>query len=142
MNITLFAGDFVDIESKMDIVNNSIRKLHKLPNHRQCIALSRAARDHASYMANAHDNGYEDFAHRGGNGSPGTRAGLYGYNGVVRENIARSYTSVETVFDAWCKSAPHYATIVSDTVDVGYGYAIAKDGTRYWVCVYGTQSTE
>jgi uncharacterized protein YkwD len=89
-------------------------------------------------MARMHNHGTEDFDHRGGNGSPGARAGLYGYDGIVRENIARSYISVEAVFDAWCDSESHYASILSDTADVGYGYAIARDGTKYWVCLYGT----
>ncbi len=100
-------------------------------------SLTKAAQDHAWYMARMHDKGDEEFEHRGGNGSPGKRAARHSYEGVVVENIARGYRSVDDVFKAWEKSADHKDAIYSDTTEVGFGYAVAKDGTTYWVSLYG-----
>ncbi len=112
--------------------SNKIRTDNKLTAHRLSEDLTRAAQDHAWYMARMHDRGTEDFEHRGGNGTPGQRAARFGYEGTVKENIARGYDSVGQAFAAWLKSPTH-----SDTDDAGFGYAQAKDGTTYWVGVYG-----
>jgi uncharacterized protein YkwD len=100
-------------------------------------SLVKAAQDHAWYMARMHDKGEEDFNHCGGNKTPGQRAAAYGYEGVVKENLARNYTTIDKTFAAWLDSPGHRSTIFSDTTQVGFGYAIAKDGTTYWVAVYG-----
>lgn len=117
--------------------NNELRKSHKMPEHFQSEPLTKAAQDHAWYMARMHDKGDEDFNHRGNNGSPGVRAGRYEFEGSVKENIARGYKSIEKTFLAWEESEDHKDAIYSDTTEAGFGYAIAKDGTTYWVAVYG-----
>jgi uncharacterized protein YkwD len=117
--------------------NNELRKEHKMLEHTKSEALTKAAQDHAWYMARRHDKDDEDFNHRGGNGAPGERAARYGYEGSIKENIARGYRSVEKAFIAWQESEDHKDAIYSQTIEVGFGYAVAKDGTTYWVAVYG-----
>ncbi len=117
--------------------NNELRKKSGLGKQGLSEELTKAAQDHAWYMARRHDLGNEDFNHRGDNGTPGKRAARFFYEGTVKENIARGYMSVEGTFEAWLKSETHKDAIYSDMIDVGFGYAIAKDGTTYWVGIYG-----
>lgn len=114
-------------------VDTSIRVdvLHKNPHHIS-ETLTKAAQDHAWYMAETHD-----FEHYGKNGTPGVRAARYGYRGIVRENIAKGHESITDVFDAWRNSPEHWNSIKYDFVEVGFGYAIASDNTTYWVALYG-----
>lgn len=118
-------------------LNKEIRKKHDLSPQNQSDKLTKAAVDHAKYMVEKHDLGYDDFNHRGNNGSPGTRAAKYGYIGVVSENIARGFSSIDKMFTAWVNSKSHYNTITGDTVDIGVGIAISKDGVMYVVVLYG-----
>jgi uncharacterized protein YkwD len=117
--------------------NNAIRQDKGLAANTFSESLGKAAQAHAWYMARQHDRGDEDFNHRGGNGTPGQRAAKHGYNGLVKENIGRGYKSVEAVFEAWLKSTQHKDALLSEMADAGFGYAIAKDGTTYWVAIYG-----
>ncbi len=121
----------------MCVANNKIRKEKTLANHTLLEELTKAAQDHAWYMARMHSNGDEDFNHRGGNGNPGIRASRYAFQGTVKENIARGYNTIDDTFKAWLTSDSHKEAICSDTEMVGFGYAIASDGTTYWVAVYG-----
>ncbi len=126
-----------ELVQKLHETNNKIRTLQKSSKQDLSPSLTKAAQDHASYMAKMHDLGEEDFNHRGGNGTPGKRAAYYQYEGTVKENIARGYQTVGGVFEAWLSSSSHREAITSDTTDVGFGIAAAKDGTIYWVAVYG-----
>ncbi len=99
-------------------------------------SLTRAAKSHADYMAKT-----SDFAHRGDNGTPGTRAAKAGYDGEVSENIGRGYASVEDVFKAWRNSKSHWESIQADYKEVGFGFAVARDGTTFWVVLYGNPSS-
>jgi len=117
---------------RMHHVNNSIRQRFSLPTQSLSPRLTRAAQYQAEYMAKTHE-----FSHYV-NGSPGIRAGKYGYDGVVVENIARSYFSVEETFYAWVDSPEHWHALSGSDAEVGYGYSIAADGTTYWVALYGT----
>ncbi len=117
--------------------NITVRNLNKKFGQPLNEFLTNAAQEQAWYMAATHDRGEEDFNHRGNNGSPGTRAAKHKYYGIVKENIARGYMSVDETFDAWQKSDSHRDAILAETTDVGFGYAIAKDGTTYWVALYG-----
>ena len=38
----------------------------------------------------------------------------------------------------WQASGAHYASIVSNTTDAGFGYAVSASGTAYYVGIYGT----
>ncbi len=125
------------IISEMLVKNNSLRSVKGLTKQHFSESLALAAQDHAWYMAYQHDKDNEDFEHRGNNGTPGRRAARYCFRGVVKENIARGYMTVGKVFEAWESSSRHYDAIYSETSEVGFGYAVAKDGTTYWVGLYG-----
>ena len=82
-------------------------------------------------MARTHD-----FSHYS-NGGPWARALKYGYQGSIRENIAMGQRSIDSAFTDWRNSGGHWASIISNTTDAGFGYAISADGTQFWVGVYG-----
>lgn len=111
--------------------NNAMRAALGLPPHRINPELTRAAQDHAWFMART-----GQFSHESNLG-PSGRARKYRYRGLVRENIAWNYRGVSSVFHGWQTSAGHWANIISPTVDAGFGYAIAADGSTYWVGMYG-----
>ena len=115
--------------------NNLIRGRMGLRPHRMNPALTRAAQDHANYMAAT-----GSFSHYT-NGGPQYRAQRYGFRGGVRENIAFNQRSVDSAFATWQASGAHMASIVSGTTDAGFGYAVAPNGATYWVAVYGTDPT-
>ena len=110
--------------------SNDVRRRMGLRPHRLNPALTKAAQDHANYMAQT-----AQFSHYT-NGGPQYRAGKYGFRGGVLENIAYGTRSVNSTFAMWEGSGGHYASIVSGTTDAGFGYAIAPNGQCYWVGVY------
>ena len=110
--------------------NNEIRRRIGLRAHRMNPALTKAAQDHANYMART-----GDFQHYS-NGGPQGRASRYGFRGGARENIAWNYRGVDSAFQAWVTSSGHYASLVSNTSDAGFGYAVANNGATYWVGMY------
>jgi len=114
--------------------NNRIRIKEKLEEHRISAILTSAAQDQAIYMARTHD--FEHLTKT--NDSPGVRAARYGYSGLVRENLGRKYKTIARVFYEWAESPEHWESIIGDFIEVGFGYAIAEDGTQYWVSLYGT----
>jgi len=120
---------------KMLFKNNLLRKTVGLRAHRIHPQLTKAAQDHAEYMART-----GDFNHYGGNGDPDGRAQRYGYKGGALENIAMGYGDIESCFEGWHYSRGHWASIVSDTPVAGFGFAISTEGTPYWVGMYGYQA--
>jgi hypothetical protein len=96
-------------------------------------ALAAAAQDHANYMART-----GQFSHYT-NGSPQSRANKYGFGGGVLENIAMG-GGLDNAFVMWTNSGAHYASIVSNTTDAGFGYAVGPNGGTYFVGIYGTGS--
>jgi hypothetical protein len=112
--------------------SNEIRRGVGLFGHRMNPALTKAAQDHANYMAQT-----GQFSHYV-NGGHQYRASKYGFRGGVRENIAMGTGSVEGAFGMWHASGGHYASIVSGTTEAGFGYAVSPSGTPYWVGVYGS----
>jgi Cysteine-rich secretory protein family len=115
--------------------SNDVRRRLGLRPHRINPALTKAAQDHANYMAQT-----GQFSHYT-NGGPQYRAGKYGFRGGVLENIAYGTRSVNSTFDMWVGSGGHYASIVSGTTDAGFGYAIAPNGQCYWVGVYANRAS-
>ena len=113
--------------------NNNIRRRIGLRPHRMNPALAAAAQDHANYMART-----GQFSHYT-NGSPQSRANKYGFGGGVLENIATG-GGPDTAFSMWQGSGAHYASIVSNTTDAGFGYAVGSNGATYFVGIYGTGS--
>jgi uncharacterized protein YkwD len=122
----------------MLLKNNRLRNNRDLPSHTISLVLTKAAQDQAEYMSKTHD-----FEHQAkNNGSPGSRAARYGYSGTVRENIGRGHTTVDEVFQQWKDSPSHWASIISDFKEVGFGHASSEDGVQYWVAVYGTSKNK
>ena len=93
--------------------------------------LTQAAQDHARYMART-----GNFSHQS-NGGPEGRATRYGFSGLSGENIAMGQPTVASAFQSWRSSSGHWANIISGATLAGFGYAIAPDGSTYWVAVYG-----
>ena len=111
--------------------NNSMRTRQGLRPHRINPELTKAAQDHAVYMAKT-----GSFSHYS-NGGPQGRAAKWGFKGMVRENIAMGQHNVDHAFSTWQGSSGHWASIVSQTTDAGFGYAVSPNGQGYWVAVYG-----
>jgi uncharacterized protein YkwD len=116
----------------MLVRSNDVRRSLGLQPHRVNPALTKAAMDHAKFMA---ATGH--FSHDA-NGGPQNRALRHGFRSGVRENIAYGTRTIDYTFEAWVDSPGHYAAIISDTTDAGFGYAISPNGVGYFVGVYGT----
>ena len=112
--------------------SNLIRRNAGLRPQRINPALTKAAQDHANYMAST-----GDFSHYT-NGGYQYRAQKYGFKGGVLENIAAGFGTVDGAFNTWQSSGAHYASIVSGTSEAGFGYAVGPNGGTYWVGVYGS----
>lgn len=113
--------------------NNNIRRRVGLRPHRMNPALAAAAQDHANYMAKT-----GQFSHYTNLGPQG-RANKYGFGGGVLENIATG-GGLDNAFVMWQNSGAHYASIVSNTTDAGFGYAVGPNDSTYFVGIYGTGS--
>ncbi|RRS00297.1 CAP domain-containing protein [Glycomyces terrestris] len=95
--------------------------------------LDTAARLHAEDMA---VNDYFDHTSQDGR-SPTDRANEQGYEGGVGENIAYGYPDAAAVMEGWMNSEGHRANILNCDYDViGIG-AHDRDGTIYWVQMFG-----
>lgn len=112
--------------------SNSIRRGVGLRPTRINPTLCKAAQDHANFMAAT-----GTFSHYN-NGGYQYRAQKYGFKGFVQENIAAGFGSVDATFNTWQASGGHYAAIVGNYSEAGFGYAVAPNGGTYWVGVYGS----
>ncbi len=121
---------------KMLGANNRLREQRGLRGHRISAKLTRAAQDHAWYMART-----GVFSHHA-NGGLVSRGARHGYHGMMRENIASGQRSVGSAFSSWRSSGGHWASIISNTTHAGFGYAISPSGQTYWVGVYGNDAGE
>lgn len=122
---------------KMLFRSNELRRQHGLRAHRMSPELTKAAQDQANYMAQT-----GSFSHYN-NGGPWGRALRHRFfGGNVLENIAMGQGSVPHVFNTWQNSGGHWASIVSNTDEAGFGYAVGSGGTPYWVAVYGNAPAE
>ncbi len=115
--------------------NNRMRAEVGLPPHRIDPELTKAAQDHAWYMARTGSFSHWD------NGGPMGRAVRHDYDGWVSENIAWGQINVAHAFTSWRNSSGHWANMTSNTIDAGFGYAIAPNGSTYWVAMYGNPSS-
>ena len=111
--------------------NNRLRASVGLSPQQISPELTKAAQDHARYMART-----GNFSHHS-NGGPQGRAVRYGFQGFAGENIAMGQPTVASAFSSWRSSSGHWANITSGTTLAGFGYAIAPSGSTYWVAVYG-----
>jgi len=94
--------------------------------------LETAASVHAADM---YKNNY--FSHTGLNGSsPGDRIRAAGYNwSAFGENIAKGYSTEQTVMDAWLQSEEHCINIMNPAF---HDFGAAKAGS-YWVQEFGAR---
>jgi uncharacterized protein YkwD len=96
--------------------------------------LCAAAQHHANYMANT-----RHFSHVTSNGQTHQhRSRLFGFIGMVRENIAMNQSDCRFCQNQWLTSSGHYANIRSDSTHVGFARAVSPEGNVYWVGMYGT----
>jgi len=95
--------------------------------------LTKAAQDHANYMAKTAV--FDHYA----NGGPTQRATKYGFKRSVQENIAMGSRSIESTFSMWKGSSGHWAAISGGHKLCGFGLAYSPSGQAYWVGVYGTE---
>jgi len=113
---------------------NDTRAKHGRKPLRKCARLDRAAQKYAQVMANT-----GHFAHTGPNGSsPTVRAKRAKYTGGVGENIAFGYDTNAQVMAGWIRSNGHYRNLLRPQYkDAGFGAALSKDGSIYWVQMFG-----
>jgi len=111
--------------------NNRLRASVGLPPHQISPELTKAAQDHAWFMAKT-----GSFSHHS-NGGPGGRAARHGFGGLASENIAMGHPTIRSVFQGWRASSGHWANLTSNTRLAGFGYGISPSGERYWVAMYG-----
>lgn len=116
--------------------NNQWRTAAGLAPQRLHPALTRAAQDHANYMART-----GSFSHHS-NGGPLARAARYGFQGLVRENLAMGQVTISEAFQSWRNSGGHWANVCCDAPAAGFGYAIDAAGNGYWVGVYGYPTSQ
>ena len=111
--------------------NNRLRASVGLPPQKMSPELTKAAQDHAWYMART-----GDFSHYS-NGGPDGRAARHGFHGLAGENIAMGQPTVSSAFQSWRSSSGHWSNIISHNTLAGFGYGISPDGSSYWVAMYG-----
>jgi uncharacterized protein YkwD len=82
----------------------------------------------------------QTMTHTGGDGSTvRTRITRIGYRWIrAAENVARGFTSAQSVFDAWMGSLGHRANMLGEYVHMGAGVATGGDGFMYWTQVFAT----
>lgn len=112
--------------------SNDIRTRYQLPAQKISPELTKAAQDHAWYMART-----GQFSHTV-NGGFVARARRHQYPGApYGEIILYGSTNITDCFNGWLNSPGHRAILLSGAREVGYGYAISRNGTAYWVGVFG-----
>ncbi len=105
--------------------NNSLRAEVGLPPQELCLELTRAAQDHAWFMART-----GSFSHHSNLG-PSGRAAKFGFRAPIRENIAMGQRGPNEVTQSWMNSSGHRANILGGHRYVGFGYA-----RGVWVTVF------
>ncbi|MEX0794664.1 MAG: CAP domain-containing protein [Pirellulaceae bacterium] len=111
---------------------NEIRGQYNLPPQKLNAELTKAAQDHAWFMAKT-----GQFSHHS-NGGFVSRTMKHNYRGsAYGEIIAMGQTSISGTFQSWLNSPGHRAILLSGAREVGYGYAVSRSGETYWVGVFG-----
>ncbi|MCC9607838.1 CAP domain-containing protein [Blastopirellula sp. JC732] len=112
--------------------SNVVRGQYGLASQKLNPELTKAAQDHAWYMAKT-----GQFSHSV-NGGFVARARRHHYKGSPSgEIILWNAKSIDSCFQGWLNSPGHRAILLGGAREVGYGYAVARDGSTYWVGVYG-----
>lgn len=97
--------------------------------------LTVAAQGHAEDMA-----AHSFFDHIAPDGSgPADRATRAGYDwSMIGENIARGQDSPRAAVQGWTDSDDHCTNMMNGNfTELGVGYAISNDNTKYWVQLFG-----
>lgn len=118
----------------MHAASNEVRKRAGKAPHKLNAKLTLAAQDHATYMAATHTMDHYN------NGGYQGRAVRHGYRGWVMENIAMGQGSVASAMSTWENSGGHYAAIVSNSSEAGFGCQRSANGTWFWCMVVGTET--
>ncbi|TWT34245.1 CAP domain-containing protein [Blastopirellula retiformator] len=112
--------------------SNQVRAQYGLPAQKMNPELTKAAQDHAWYMAKT-----GQFSHSV-NGGFVARTRRHNYAGSPSgEIILWNAKSIPSCFQGWLNSPGHRAILLSGAREVGYGYAVARNGSTYWVGVFG-----
>jgi uncharacterized protein YkwD len=113
---------------------NDTRAKHGRNSLRACPRLEKAAQKYAEVMAKT-----GHFGHTGLDGSsPTVRAKRANYRGGAGENIGAGYNTNAEVMEGWIRSTGHYRNILYPRYkDAGFGAAISKTDTIYWVQMFG-----
>ena len=112
--------------------SNEIRARYQLHAQRISPELTKAAQDHAWYMART-----GQFSHSV-NGGFVARARRHKYPGsAYGEIILYGAGNIPETFNGWLNSPGHRAILLSGAREVGYGYAVDRSGRTYWVGVFG-----
>src|SRR6186997_793831 len=120
-------------------LTNAQRTRRGLVKLRLDARLSELARDRAAYMASS-----GQFSHTQSNGTDvfdmidSANITWYAAGEIIAWNTAGPLDySAEFAVQGWMGSPGHKAIVLSDDYNyVGFGLAIASDGTRYWAGVY------
>jgi uncharacterized protein YkwD len=113
--------------------NNQLRASAGRPPVAMSPTLTKAAQDHAWFMANS-----GQFSHEGNGGMVGRVRKYGGTHSSLSENIAWNQQSVVGVFQSWQNSPGHWSNICSNCREAGFGYAVGRNGQTYWVAVFGS----
>ncbi|WP_432363765.1 S-layer homology domain-containing protein [Sporosarcina sp. UB5] len=120
----------------INLVNNE-RRQQNLATLTEDKSLSAIAQAKAEDMAN---NNY--FAHNSPTyGTVGDMLDHFNYNWTAYgENIAKGYTTAETVVQGWMESPGHRANILqSRFTNIGTGYATDENGIVHWVHLFSAK---
>ncbi|MBE6083681.1 MULTISPECIES: CAP domain-containing protein [Tissierellales] len=121
------------VESEVVRLVNIEREKAGLQPLTQSSELSNVARLKSQDMA---DNNY--FSHTSPTyGDPFTMMKTFGIKySTAGENIAKGYSSAQTVMDGWMNSSGHRANILNSSFNkIGVGY-VNKNGTTYWTQMF------
>lgn len=124
-------------ELKVLALLNAERTKQGLSPLKLCQEMTQAARYHAKDMAIL--NYFSHPSQNGCNEFDRIKA-FYNWQ-YVGENIAASFKTPETAFDAWMKSSGHYANMVNKNYrEVGIGYYTTTASGARWVQDFGARS--
>ncbi|PHS13999.1 MAG: hypothetical protein COA78_06350 [Blastopirellula sp.] len=112
--------------------SNKLRRDYGLAEQKISPALTKAAQDHAWYMAKTGE--FSHYTNLGPSGRVRKHKYAGNFNGEI---LIYGSKTIKSAFNGWLNSPGHRVILLGGGKEVGYGYAISKNGTPYWVGVYG-----
>ena len=111
---------------------NEVRAAHGRRDWTYNLALAQAARSQAHLMAD------EDTLSHNLGVTLRERVKDAGYDGVVGENVAFGFGTLEEVLEGWLGSSGHRFTLLNDRFsEFGFSYKTGKAGKVYWALIAG-----